>query len=61
MPYELKGNCVHKVGDPKPIKCHPNKAAAMKHMAALALNVTMQETIKKWQSERQTDLPKPSK
>lgn len=39
MPYELRGKCVHKKGDAKPIKCHPSKQQAQAHLAALNANV----------------------
>lgn len=40
MPYELRGDCVHKVGEDKPMKCYPgDKEAARKYLAALEANV----------------------
>jgi hypothetical protein len=40
MPYELRGNCVHKVGDSKPLKCYDNHADALAYLRALEANVT---------------------
>lgn len=39
MPYELRGNCVHKVGDSKPLKCYDNHADALAYLRALEANV----------------------
>lgn len=44
MPYELKGNCVHKVGDEKPLKCYDNHADAVKYLGALEANVEEAKT-----------------
>jgi hypothetical protein len=35
MPWETKGLCVHKKGDPKPLKCHKTKEEADAHIKAL--------------------------
>ena len=35
MPYEIKGNCVHKKGEEEPIKCHKTHEEAEAHMKAL--------------------------
>lgn len=40
MPYELRGNCVHKVGDSTPMKCYDNHADALAYLRALEANVT---------------------
>ena len=40
LPYELQGNCVHKVGESKPLKCYDNKQDALKYLRALEVNVT---------------------
>jgi hypothetical protein len=40
MPFELRGNCVHKVGNDTPILCHGTHEEAVKHLAALQANVT---------------------
>lgn len=47
MPYELKGNCVHKVGEMKPMKCYDNHADALKYLGALEANVTKEQAIDK--------------
>ena len=41
MPYHLSedGLCVMKDGDEEPVKCHPDREAAMAHMRALMMNV----------------------
>jgi hypothetical protein len=47
MPYELRGNCVHKTGDDVPIKCHDTREKAVAHLAALQANVPdAQESIR---------------
>jgi hypothetical protein len=47
MPFELRGNCVHKTGDDTPIKCHENHEDAVAHLAALQANVPdAQENIR---------------
>jgi hypothetical protein len=40
MPWELKGNCVHKKGSAKPVPggCHKTRQEAVKHMSALYAN-----------------------
>jgi hypothetical protein len=40
MPWELKGNCVHKKGSAKPVPggCHKTRQEAVKHMKALYAN-----------------------
>ena len=40
MPWELKGNCVHKKGSSKPVPggCHKTREQAVKHMSALYAN-----------------------
>lgn len=40
MPYRLEGNCVHKVGEDKPLKCYSNHADALAYLRALEANVT---------------------
>lgn len=49
MPYELKGNCVHKVGSDTPMKCYDNHEDALKYLRALEVNVgdAKEQTIKK--------------
>ena len=39
MPYEIRGKCVHKKGEDKPLKCHDSIKKAKKHLTALNLNV----------------------
>lgn len=39
MPYEMRGNCVHKVGNDKPMKCYDNKKDALAYLRALEANV----------------------
>jgi hypothetical protein len=47
MPFELRGNCVHKTGDDVPIKCHDTREKAVEHLAALQANVPdAQESIR---------------
>lgn len=40
MPYELKGNCVHRVGSDTPMKCYDNHEDALKYLRALEANVS---------------------
>jgi hypothetical protein len=50
MPFELRGNCVHKTGDDAPIKCHETHEDAVKHLAALQANVPdATESIRRYQ------------
>ncbi len=37
MPYELRGNCVHKKEDDKPLKCYDNHADAVAYLRALEM------------------------
>jgi hypothetical protein len=47
MPFELRGNCVHKTGNDVPIKCHDTREEAVEHLAALQANVPdAQESIR---------------
>lgn len=39
MPYEIRGNCVHRQGDDKPLKCYDNHEDALKYLRALEVNV----------------------
>lgn len=39
MPYKLKGNCVVKADTGKVVKCHDTHEKALKHLAALEINV----------------------
>lgn len=39
MPYKLKGNCVVKADSGEVVKCHATHAKAVKHLAALYVNV----------------------
>jgi hypothetical protein len=51
MPFELRGNCVHKTGDDAPIKCHETHEEAVAHLAALQANVEdATESINLYQS-----------
>jgi len=44
MPYELKGDCVHKVGESKPMKCYPGEHdKAVRYMRALEANMPANE------------------
>jgi hypothetical protein len=39
MPYKLKGKCVVRSDTGEVVKCHPNRAAALRHLRALKVNV----------------------
>ena len=45
MPYELIGNCVHKKGDKKPLKCYSKHADALAYLRALEANVSDAKTV----------------
>lgn len=50
MPFELRGNCVHEIGDDTPIKCHETHELAVAHLAALQANVPdAQESVRSYQ------------
>ena len=51
MPYELRGNCVHKKGDDKPLKCYDNKQDALAYLRALEANVSDAKQEKQVDSE----------
>jgi len=40
MPYELRGNCVCKVGQTEPMKCYDNHDDALAYLRALEANVS---------------------
>src|SRR5258705_7915119 len=40
MPYEIIGNCVHKKGAKKPLKCYDNHKDALAYLRALEANVS---------------------
>ena len=57
MPYSLKGNCVYKQGSDKPLKCHASRKQALKHLAALQINVIDAEKKEYDEYDEITEVP----
>lgn len=49
MPYEIIGNCVHKKGEKKPLKCYQNHKDALAYLRALEANVNDAKTFDDFQ------------
>jgi hypothetical protein len=52
MPYKLKGNCVVRADTGKVVKCHKTKAEAVKHLAALKINVKGSSSVESLQKHK---------